>query len=165
MPDINNGWMTVVEDNGVVASGEEVFIVCDQPHYAPDLTRVTCIGNNRWDPPIPTCTREGEFERETSGFCEIPRIRNGWITFGGDNRVITNGEEAFIVCDPPHYAPAQTRVTCIGNNRWDPPIPTCTWEGWLRTVNDISNLRPIFLSSDCSILTLRRVFRYRKESL
>ena len=60
--------------------------------------------------------------------CDIPRIKNGWITFETDG-VIAYGEEAFVICDQPNYGPDQTRVTCMGNNRWEPPLPRCTWEG------------------------------------
>ena len=61
--------------------------------------------------------------------CEVPVIKNGWITFDEKEGAIPYGEESFVICNQPNYAPAQTSVTCMGNNRWSPPIPICTWQG------------------------------------
>ncbi|KAL5261977.1 hypothetical protein ACHWQZ_G007621 [Mnemiopsis leidyi] len=61
--------------------------------------------------------------------CSRPSIRNGWIAFDEDEEEIAYGKEAFVICDQPNYGPDQTRVTCVGNNQWEPPLPRCTWEG------------------------------------
>ena len=60
-PNIRNGWVTFDGPGLEIPFRVETFVVCDQPHYSPTQTLVTCIGNNQWQPPIPQCTWQGMY--------------------------------------------------------------------------------------------------------
>lgn len=81
--------------------------------------------------------------REVPEPCQKPNINNGWITtipsqdrtpelysiYENLDDLILYEEESIVVCSQPNYGPPHTRVTCKGNNQFEPPIPICVYEG------------------------------------
>lgn len=93
--------------------------------------------------------------------CSRPSIRNGWIAFDEDEEEIAYGKEAFVICDQPNYGPDQTRVTCVGNNQWEPPLPRCTWEG--KTLH--SGFYFLCILENLSHSALFRLIKKRKRTM
>lgn len=61
--------------------------------------------------------------------CDKPFIWNGWITFEQEETQLPEQESTYVICNQPNYGPAQTMVTCMGDNVWRPSIPECKWQG------------------------------------
>ena len=106
--------------------GEHYYVMCEEGYERVGDEELICGDDGETYGII---NHDHPFCRKIPDPCQIPRINNGWITFHQDEREIAYGKEAFVICDQPYYGPDQTKVTCIGNNRWDPPLPRCTWEG------------------------------------
>ena len=100
-------------DDGYVIKGD------DEVMCGPD-GELSGVSNNSY----PVCM----------GPCDLPRIYNGWAV--PDNRnswdnYVRYGEKANVICEQPDLTLENTvtEVICIGNNEWDPPIPSCPETG------------------------------------
>ncbi|XP_063693560.1 complement receptor type 2-like [Bolinopsis microptera] len=126
-PEIDNA---IISPNRPINEGESYIVVCNSGYERVGDEVLSCgtdgVTFGITNRAHPDCSKIPEP-------CEIPSIKNGWFVLpnqlGETETVIAYKEAGIVICNQPDYGPDQTRVTCIGNSRWSPAIPMCTWEG------------------------------------
>ncbi|KAL5262332.1 hypothetical protein ACHWQZ_G007905 [Mnemiopsis leidyi] len=125
VPEIDNA---LISPAYPISEGDMYLVACDRGHELIGDEELICGSDGE------TNTFTGNLDDYPEcvylpGPCAKPRITNGWLTYDQGEFEIPYREETFVVCNGPNYGPKQTLVTCMGNNRWEPPIPVCTWQG------------------------------------
>ncbi|NXE74161.1 C4BPA protein, partial [Cochlearius cochlearius] len=117
-PRITNG--VVIPAKSVYEGGESVQIRCNTPCAFPDGTEemtVTCQGQDTWNS-SPNCT----CGPPTSGF--TPEINYGRV-IDGQKPSYSVGDFITIECYAGYTLHGEARIQYVGENKWDPGVPTC----------------------------------------
>ncbi|NXF30120.1 C4BPA protein, partial [Nyctibius bracteatus] len=117
-PKITHG--VVIPAKSVYEEGESVQIKCDAHCTFPDGTgemAVTCQGQNTWSS-LPACAC-GPI---SSGF--TPKINYGRV-IDGQKPSYSVGDFITIECYAGYTLHGEARIQYIGDNQWNPGVPTC----------------------------------------
>ncbi|XP_074019226.1 membrane cofactor protein-like isoform X2 [Numenius arquata] len=124
---IKNG--VVVPEKSVYEEGESVQIKCNAycafPGGAQDMT-VTCQGQNTWSS-LQDCTCE------IKGSDSTPSINHGRV-IDGQKPFYSVGDFITIECYSGYTLHGEARIQYVGENKWNPGVPTCQLSGYITAI-------------------------------
>ncbi|XP_014803932.1 PREDICTED: C4b-binding protein alpha chain-like [Calidris pugnax] len=123
-PKIKNG--AVVQQKSVYQEGESVQIQCNANCAFPDGARnmtVTCQGHDTWSS-LQHCTCEIKASDST------PSINHGRV-IEGQKPSYSVGDFIKIECYTGYTLHGEARIEYVGENRWNPEVPTCQLSGYI----------------------------------
>ncbi|KAM6398966.1 membrane cofactor protein-like isoform 2-T2 [Rhynochetos jubatus] len=142
-PKIKHG--VVIPAKSVYEGGESVQIKCNAHCAFPDGTEemaVTCQGHNIWSS-LQSCACGSV----SSGF--TPVINNGRVIDGEKPLHYFVGDFIVIECDPGYTLHGEARIQYIGENQWNPGVPTCQLSVYLIVIIVGSVAVLVFLVAFC----------------
>ncbi|XP_056367388.1 membrane cofactor protein isoform X2 [Oenanthe melanoleuca] len=123
-PKIPNG--VLVPSKPSYGKGESVLLRCNAgcsfPGGSAEVT-VTCQGQGSWTA-LQSCTCESE------GSGSTPVISHGMVTTG-QKPSYSVGDFITIECYSGYTLHGQAQIQYIGNNQWEPAVPTCQLSGYV----------------------------------
>ncbi|KAM9595919.1 membrane cofactor protein isoform 2-T2 [Morphnus guianensis] len=139
-PNIAHG--VVIPAKSVYEGGESVQIKCDTsctfPDGAEEMT-VTCQGQNKWSS-LQNCA----CGPKSSGF--TPHISYGRV-IDGQKSSYSVGDIITIECYAGYTLHGATRIEYVGENQWNPGVPTCQLSAYITAIICVIVAIVVFLAA------------------
>uniref|UniRef100_A0A8D0HL89 Sushi domain-containing protein n=1 Tax=Sphenodon punctatus TaxID=8508 RepID=A0A8D0HL89_SPHPU len=100
--------------------GDTITFECKSGYYMVGQEMIQCSEKNEWLPSAPTC------EKVTQDVCGAPVIANGSVSPLKDHYVV--GDAITLKCNVNNAfsnGAIEMSVSCIGGNKWNPPVEAC----------------------------------------
>ncbi|NXI53421.1 C4BPA protein, partial [Chloroceryle aenea] len=139
-PEITHGAASPAKP--VYAEGESVQIKCSAHCKFPDGTEemtVTCQGQNTWSS-LQNCACG------PAGSGSTPHINHGRVT-DGQKPSYSVGDFITIECYAGYTLQGEPRIQYIGENRWNPEVPTCHLSGYITAIICVIVAIVVFLAA------------------
>uniref|UniRef100_A0A8D0H9U9 Sushi domain-containing protein n=1 Tax=Sphenodon punctatus TaxID=8508 RepID=A0A8D0H9U9_SPHPU len=114
--------------------GDTITFECKSGYYMVGQEMIQCSEKNEWLPSAPTC------EKVTQDVCGAPVIANGSVSPLKDHYVV--GDAITLKCNVNNAfsnGAIEMSVSCIGGNKWNPPVEACILSQGVCIVPEVSN--------------------------